>query len=153
VATAGRAPLPPTVPEMEQATPSQPLCVLLVDDWHDVTDLLALTVRLWGYEPVVAYDGPGALEAARRYQPDVVLLDIALPGMDGYELARRFRQMPGMEKALLVAITGHGYEADVRRCREAGIDCHFLKPVDPDELQKVLAKAESLGGGQRQLAC
>ena len=58
-----------------------------------------------------------------------------------------------MEKALLVAITGHGYEADVRRCKEAGMDCHFLKPVDPAELQQVLARAEALGREHRQLAC
>jgi two-component system CheB/CheR fusion protein len=73
--------------------------------------------------------------------------------MDGCETARQLRLLPGMDKALLVAVTGLGGEADRRRAREAGIDCYFLKPVDPAELEKVLAKAERLGGEDRHLAC
>jgi two-component system CheB/CheR fusion protein len=68
-----------------------------------------------------------------------------MPKMDGYQLAGRLRQVAGLEEALLVAVSGHGSEADVRRCQEAGIDCHFLKPVDPAELEKALGKAERLG--------
>jgi CheY-like chemotaxis protein len=137
---------------MSETSPSQ-LLVLVVDDSHDCAYSLALLMRVWGHEAVVAYDGPSALEAASARPPDVVLLDIAMPGMDGCELTRRLRQMPGMEKALLVAITGHGREAEVRRCEEAGIDCYFLKPVDPLELQQVLVRAERLGRERRQLAC
>jgi CheY-like chemotaxis protein len=100
---------------------------------------------------VARFFGPAREAVANPH--DVVLLDIGLPRLDGYEVARRLRQLPGMAKALLVAITGYGHAADVQRCKEAGFDCHFLKPVDPGEIQKVLAKAESLGREQRQLAC
>ena len=133
--------------------PRPHLLVLVVDDSRDCAESLALLVRLWGHEAVVAYDGPAAFEAARARTPDVVLLDIAMPKMDGYQLAHRLRQMAGSEEALLVAISGHGGEADVQRCQEAGIDCHFIKPVDPEELKQVLVRAERLGKEHRQLAC
>jgi two-component system CheB/CheR fusion protein len=129
------------------------LRILVVDDCHDSADSLALLVQLWGHEVVVAYNGPNALDVARAHRADVVLLDIGMPGMDGFAVARRLREMPGMEKALLVAITGHGHTADVRRGKEAGIDCHFIKPVDPTELRTVLARAEGLGRDHRHLAC
>ena len=124
--------------------PRPRLLVLVVDDSRDCAESLALLVRLWGHEAVAAYDGPAALDVARARTPDVVLLDIAMPKMDGYQLAGRLRQVAGLEEALLVAVSGHGSEADVRRCEEAGIDCHFLKPVDPAELEKALGKAERL---------
>ena len=126
-------------------TSGPPLLVLVVDDSQDCAESLALLVRFWGHEAVVTYDGAAALEAARVRTPDVVLLDIAMPKMDGYQLAGRLRQVAGLEEALFVAVSGHGNEADVRRCEEAGIDCHFLKPVDPAELEKALGKAERLG--------
>ena len=135
------------------ASSSAPLLALVVDDARDCAESLALLLRFWGEEAVVAYDGPAALEAARSRAPDVVLLDIAMPKMDGYELARRLRQTEGVEQAPLVAVSGHGQEADVRRCKEAGIDCHFTKPVDPEELKQVLVRAERLGKEHRQLAC
>jgi two-component system CheB/CheR fusion protein len=121
-----------------------------VDDEHDTANSLATLIGLWGYKTDVAYDGLSALDAASADPPDVVLLDLGLPGMDGYEMARQLRRLPRMDTALLVAITGYGQEADVQRCKEVGMDCHFLKPVAPDELQKVLAKAEKLGRGHRQ---
>jgi two-component system CheB/CheR fusion protein len=121
------------------------LRVLVADDDRDTVEGLLMLLRLWGYDGVAVYDGPGALEAASVNPLDVVLLDIELPGIDGYDVARRLRQLPGMDKALLVAITGYGREDDVQRCKEAGIDCHFLKPVEPTEIQKVLVKAEKLG--------
>jgi CheY-like chemotaxis protein len=130
-------------------TSRPPLRVLVVDDSRDSAESLALLVRFWGHEAVVAYDGPAALEAARAGRPDVVLLDIAMPGMDGCQLARHLRQMAGMEEALLVAVTGHGSEADVQRCQEAGIDCHFTKPVDPEELKQLLVGADRLGREDR----
>ncbi len=133
--------------------PRPPLLVLVVDDSRDCAESLGLLVRLWGHEAVVAYDGPSALAAARARTPDVVLLDLAMPDLDGCELARRLRQLAGAEKALLVAISGHGQEADVRRCQRAGIDCHFLKPVGPEELKQVLAQAQRSGDERRQLAC
>src|SRR5215469_5384521 len=126
--------------------------ILVVEDLHDSADSMGLLLQLWGYQAVVTYDGAGALAAASATPPDVVILDIGLPGMDGYEVARRLRQLPGMATALLVAITGYGRMADVLCCKEAGIDFHFLKPADPAELQELLAKAEKLGREQRPLA-
>jgi CheY-like chemotaxis protein len=121
------------------------LRILVVEDLHDSADSMGLLLELWGYQAVITYEGADALAAASATPPDVVFLDIGLPGMDGCEMVRRLRQMPRMATALLVAITGYGRMADVQRCKEAGIDCHFLKPVDPTELKQLLAKAEKLG--------
>src|SRR5262249_38693494 len=128
------------------------LRILVVEDLHDSADSMGLLLGLWGYQSIITYEGAGALAAASATPPDVVFLDIGLPGMDGYEVARRLRQLPGMATALLVAVTGYGQKADVQRCKEAGIDRHFLKPADPVELKELLAKAEKLGREQRQLA-
>jgi CheY-like chemotaxis protein len=132
-------------------TPPLRFLVLVVDDSRDSAESLALLVRLWGHEAVVTYDGPSALEAAHGCPPDVVLFDIALAGVDGYQLARRLRRMAGMEKALLVAVTG--LPPDLQRCQGAGIDCQLLKPVGAEELKQVLVRAESLARGQRQGVC
>jgi CheY-like chemotaxis protein len=70
--------------------------------------------------------------------PDVVFLDIGLPDVIGYEVARQLRRIPGLARTRLIAVTGYGREEDIRRCKEAGIDVHFLKPVDPEEIKKVL---------------
>jgi two-component system CheB/CheR fusion protein len=86
-----------------------------VEDEQGTAQTLALPLKLWGYEVTVAYDGPDALDAALTFQPDVVFLDLALPRMEGYEVARQIRRLPGMGKVLLVAITGYGHEAYVRR--------------------------------------
>ena len=120
------------------ALPPVPLRVLVVDDNHDAADSLALLLKCWGYAPAVAYDGPAALALAAAEPPPVALLDIGLPGMDGCEVARRLRTLPGTARALLVAVTGHGQEEDVRRCYEAGIDLHLIKPIDPEELRATL---------------
>lgn len=120
--------------------------ILVVEDSRDAADSLGLLFGLWGHEAVVVYDGPGALAAAAAHSPDVIFLDIGLPGMDGYEVARQLRQQPPLARALLVAITGYGRDDEVRCCKEAGIDYHFLKPVDPAELKQLLARAEKLRG-------
>ena len=127
---------------MRDSHPPFALRVLVVEDDPDSAQTLALLLRLWGYEVAIANDGPDALDAAPTFQPDVVFLDIALPGMDGCEVARQLRHLPGMAEVLVAAITGYGHEADVRRCKGAGIDCHFLKPVEPAALRELLAKAE-----------
>jgi CheY-like chemotaxis protein len=125
---------------MPTATSSSPLRVLVVDDCPDTTAALAILLRCWSHDVRVAHDGPAALETAAGFRPDVVLLDVGLPGMDGYEVARRLRGEVGLARALLVAVTGYGQEAD-RLSREAGCDRHLLKPVDLDALQGLLASS------------
>ena len=112
--------------------------VLVVDDCHHAADPLVLLLKRWGYQTAVDYDGPSALAVALARPPAVVLLDLDMPGMDGYEVARRLRGQPEAAKALLVALTGSCGEEDVRLCYEAGIDLHLLKPCDPGELRRVL---------------
>jgi CheY-like chemotaxis protein len=83
-------------------------------------------------------DGPAALEVAVSYLPNMIFLDIGMPGMDGYEVARRIRQRPGLESVMLAALTGWGQLADRERSRDAGIDHHLVKPVDSEALEAVL---------------
>jgi signal transduction histidine kinase/ActR/RegA family two-component response regulator len=123
------------------------LRVLVVEDIEDVAEMLATLLGLWGHEARVVPDGPAALLAARTYHPQVVLLDIGLPGLNGYDVARQLRQQAGPEQPLLVAITGYGSEEDHRRSREAGFDHHLVKPVSSAALQAVLARTESLRRG------
>ena len=112
--------------------------VLIVDDCRDAADSLALLVKLWGYAPAVAYDGPSALALTSAGPPAAVLLDIAMPHMDGYEVARRLRKLAGAEAAFLIALTGVEREDGIRRCYEAGIDLHFVKPYDTVDLWRAL---------------
>jgi signal transduction histidine kinase/ActR/RegA family two-component response regulator len=114
--------------------------VLVVDDNADSAETVASLLRAWKHEVKVAYDGPSALELARSYQPDVVLLDIGLPGMDGYQVARQLRRQPGFARVVLVAMTGYGREEDFRRSREAGFDQHLVKPIDASLLKRTLAE-------------
>jgi signal transduction histidine kinase len=116
------------------------LRVLIVDDNHDAASSLAMLLRLWGHEVEIAHDGPTALDRARGRQAEVVLLDIGLPGMDGYEVARRLCEIAGMETVRLVAMTGYGQQDDRRRSREAGFENHLVKPVDPAELRQLLTQ-------------
>lgn len=128
-------------PSQSRANPLPQRRVLVVDDNRDLAESLGMVLRLWGHDVKVVYDGPGALAAAREYRPDVVFLDIGLPGLDGYEVARRLRGPLGFRDARVVAITGYGREEDRRKAREAGFDVHLTKPVDPEELQKLLQPA------------
>jgi two-component system CheB/CheR fusion protein len=113
--------------------------VLVVDDSIDSAESLARLLRRWGHEVHVAYDGPSALAAARSTAPEVVLLDIGLPGMDGYEVARQLRQDPDLKDTVLVALTGYGQATDRRQTQDAGFDQHLIKPVDPGLLRTLLA--------------
>jgi PAS domain S-box-containing protein len=115
---------------------------LVVDDNVDAADSLALLLEMLGHEIRVAHDGPSALAMALSSRPDIVLLDIGLPGMDGYEVATRLRSS-GLESTVLVALTGYGREEDMQRSREAGFDHHLVKPVDIATLQKVMASVAS----------
>ena len=114
--------------------------VLVVDDCADTTASFLLLARHWGHEPHAANDGQSAVALAAQVRPDVALVDVAMPGMDGFEVARRLRSLPGLEKALLVAVTGYDTEHDRRASREAGFDLHLVKPVDPEELERLLAR-------------
>ena len=121
-------------------SPTAQCRVLVVDDYADAADSLALLVRTLGHEARAAYNGPSALQLAHAFLPHVVLLDLGLPGMDGFEVARRLREVGGLRDALLVAATGYGQEDDRRRCLEAGFDHFLLKPYDPNELARLLAE-------------
>jgi CheY-like chemotaxis protein len=114
------------------------LHVLVVEDLTDTANSMALLLELWGYKPTLVYDGKKAMEIAPTLCPDVVFLDIGLPGISGYEIARQLRQSPATASALIVAITGYGRAEDIRCCKEAGIDLHILKPAGPEELKTLL---------------
>jgi CheY-like chemotaxis protein len=117
--------------------------VLIVDNNQGAAESLALLLRLAGQEVRTAYDGATALDLARARPPDVVLLDIGMPGMDGLEVARRLRQDLGLKQAVLVALTGYGGEEDRRRSREAGFNAQLVKPADLGALQELLARRAS----------
>jgi PAS domain S-box-containing protein len=118
--------------------PPRPRRVLVVDDNEDAAESLALLLRARGHEIRTAHDGPSALSVAEDFRPEVVFLDIGLPRMDGYEVARRLRVQPGREGLLLVALTGYGQDEDRRRAEEAGFDAHLVKPADLEALQRLL---------------
>ena len=112
--------------------------MLVVDDNRDAADSLVMLLRFLGAEVEAVYDGPSALEAIERLHPAVVLLDIGMPGMDGYEVARRIHQRPDLQGILLVALTGWGQEEDRRRSQSAGFNRHLTKPPDIGVLQSLL---------------
>jgi CheY-like chemotaxis protein/two-component sensor histidine kinase len=123
------------------ASKAQPgLKVLVVDDNVDAAESLATVLQLTGRQTCTVYDGPGVLQAAREFGPDVVLLDIGLPGMSGYDVARQLRADPGLSRSVLIAVTGWGSEEDRRRSREAGFDEHLTKPVDLATLDPLLRR-------------
>jgi CheY-like chemotaxis protein len=114
--------------------------VLVVDDNEDAAASLALLLRLTGHEIRTATDGATALRAAQEFRPDAVILDLGLPGLDGCAVARQMRGDPGLAGVFLVALTGFTDEGLRLRSLEAGFDCHFLKPADPEELLRLLAE-------------
>jgi signal transduction histidine kinase/ActR/RegA family two-component response regulator len=128
-----------------QPSEGRALRVLVVDDNVDAAQSLAVLLNLWGHEVCTAHDGTTALQAAQTWRPEVVLLDIGLPGMDGHEVARRLRDLLGPDRPLLIALTGHAREDDRRRSQDAGFDRHLVKPVDPEILEVLLAQSEWLG--------
>jgi signal transduction histidine kinase/CheY-like chemotaxis protein len=135
-AVRGRTP-PEVQPPRPRATQGR---VLVVDDNVDAAMTLAEAMRFDGHEVFTAHDGPSALEQAAAFAPEVVLLDIGLPGLDGYEVARLLRQLPALRKTLIVALTGFGQESDRERALQAGFDEHLVKPVDLDVVQAVLRR-------------
>jgi PAS domain S-box-containing protein len=130
----------------DKAAPLLRRRVLVVDDNQDAADSLAMLLRLAGQDVRAAYDGPSALTQANDFQPALVFLDIGMPGMDGYEVARRLRGESHLQGAVLVALTGWGQEEDRRRSTEAGFDHHLVKPVEPTALEELLADLKPAKG-------
>jgi signal transduction histidine kinase/ActR/RegA family two-component response regulator len=123
--------------------------ILIVDDNRDSADSLAMYLKIKGHDTRTAYDGEQALQAAEEIRPDVVLLDIGMPRLDGYEVCRRIRQQPWGSGMLVVALTGWGQVEDQRRTEEAGFDRHMVKPIEPAALMKLLASPPTRQGSQR----
>ena len=116
----------------------------MVDDNRDAADSLQMLLMAWGYDCRVAYDGAVGLQEAHDYRPDCLLLDIAMPGLDGYTLARKVREQDGLENVKLVALTAYSDERHLRRSREAGFDFHLTKPADPSELRRLIEMLEEV---------
>jgi CheY-like chemotaxis protein len=112
--------------------------VLVVDDNPDAAEIMARGLRRLGYEVRVANDGPTALAVASNLVPEIAVLDIGLPVMDGYELARRLRRLAGLSRLRLIAVTGYGQISDRMRSRAAGFDAHLVKPVSLEDLAEAL---------------
>jgi CheY-like chemotaxis protein len=113
--------------------------VLVVDDNKDTAAGLLRLLKLLGHDVRVAHDGPTAIELARTHRPEIILLDIGLPGMDGYQVAKQLRREECCNNSLIIAASGYGQEEDRRRSREAGFDHHLVKPVDFDALMTLFA--------------
>jgi PAS domain S-box-containing protein len=129
--------------EERAPSPIRALRVLIVDDNKDAADSMHLLLGSMGQNVYVAYDGHAAISAAQTFKPDVVLLDIGMPQMSGYEVARTLRDDPSTANSILVAITGWGQEADKERAKEAGFSHHFVKPINEEALRNVLAEASA----------
>jgi signal transduction histidine kinase/ActR/RegA family two-component response regulator len=138
------APSSPAEDEQLDAGQAGPVRVLVVDDNADAAQMLATLLEAHGHAVSVEYDGTGGLGRALRERPEVMLLDIGLPDMDGHELARRLRASPDTANALLIALTGYGQNEDRDRARQAGFDHHLVKPADLSELLRILASVRGL---------
>lgn len=134
------ASVPPPDDRDEPAAPKSSLRILIVDDNKDGADSLAMMLKIMGNDTRTAYDGKEGVELAGEFGPDVVMFDIGLPKLNGYEACRLIRQQPWGGKVIMIAVTGWGSEGDRQRSREAGFDHHMVKPVDANVLMKLLAE-------------
>ena len=123
-----------------EGQPGRKFRILVVDDSPDAAESLAIMLRLMGQDIQTAHDGVEAVQAAATFRPEVVLLDIGMPKMNGYESAQHIRQQPWGKGMALVAVTGWGQEDDKKRAIEAGFDLHLTKPIEPVALEKLLAE-------------
>jgi CheY-like chemotaxis protein len=121
------------------------LRILVVDDNTDAAESLRMLLSVFGHQVEIAHDGQRALATAQTQKPQLVFLDIGLPGMDGYEVARRLRSDAGLADSKLIALSGYGTEADQKRSRDAGFNRHLVKPVDPGELPAIIAQVTAGG--------
>jgi PAS domain S-box-containing protein len=142
---AAAAPGPPAA-RRAGSRPAGSRRVLVVDDNRDAAETLELLLQLWGHEVRSAYDGPQALALAAELQPEIILLDIGLPGMSGYDVARQLRELPGGRDMIVVAVTGYGQDSDRLRSQEAGFRYHLVKPVEPEVLQELIASVPVTSG-------
>jgi CheY-like chemotaxis protein len=117
--------------------------ILVVDDNEDAANMVAAALKFKGYQTRIAYDGLAALNTATIFKPHVAVLDLGLPVLDGYELAARLRELPGMAAVSLIAVTGYGQPSDRQRTQDAGFAHHVVKPVDLDTLDSILASVTS----------
>jgi CheY-like chemotaxis protein len=129
-----------TAPALPAGSTAKLRRILVADDNRDAGDTLAMLLRLDGHEVHVATDGLEAIEMFKEVQPDVVILDIGMPGLSGHEVARRIRDQCGERAVTLIAVTGWGQKADKDRAAASGFDHHFTKPVEPTVLSALLQK-------------
>jgi CheY-like chemotaxis protein len=134
---------------------SRPLRVLAVDDCEDTASVLAILLRLMGHDVRLAHDGPEAIALAQEEPPDVILLDLLLPGMNGFEVARALRRQPGLHGVHLIALTGCTQDRYLHQATEAGFDHYLIKPVEPELLEELLmtiGSARSVAGDLAETA-
>src|SRR5262249_58951851 len=129
---------------VESSAPKSSLRILMGDDNQDSADCLGMLLRIMGNDIRTAYDGEEAVTAAATFRPQVVLLVIGLPKLDGYQACQRIREQAWGQAMVLIAVTGWGQEEDRRRSHEAGCDHHIVKPVDPHALMKLLAELQTV---------
>jgi len=143
-AGAARAEEIPRLPAKTPQANAHRARILIVDDNVDMVGGLVRLLELLGHDVRTAYDGPAAIETARVHRPEFVLLDLGLPGMDGYQVATRLRQEQGSQDAVIIAVTGYGQEDDRCRSREAGIDHHLVKPIDHNVLVTLISQSQDI---------
>jgi CheY-like chemotaxis protein len=120
--------------------PQRRRSVVVIEDNTDIRDTLGMLLDLWGHDVAMASDGQAGVDLVRRVRPQVVLIDIGLPGMNGYEVARTIRKDTPNGDMRLIAITGYGQPADRDLAFEAGFDAHLLKPIEPEVLERLLSE-------------
>lgn len=128
------AALPAAFPLPPKKAPASPLRILLVEDNADSATTTQIFLALQGHKVHVAASGPAGVEAALSFKPEVIILDIGLPGMNGYEVSKQIRKLPETKDVLLIALSGYGQAEDIQKAKEAGFDHHLVKPADPNQL-------------------
>jgi two-component system CheB/CheR fusion protein len=133
-------------PDYQVASTSAAQRILVVDDNIDAAESLTALLRVYGHDAQLVHDGPAALEVVPSFKPSVIFLDIGMPGMDGYEVARRLRRMPETADVLIIAVTGFARDEDRHRSQAAGFDRHVTKPLDPRSLPALIARDDGPQG-------
>jgi CheY-like chemotaxis protein len=142
-------PAQPSAPRVE--VPRIRSRVVIIDDNRDAARTMSMLVDELGGTARTAYDAAGGLEAVQEFRPDIVFLDIGMPGMDGYEACRRIRQTPSGKHLIVVAVTGWGQPQDKQRALEAGFDAHLTKPVDPNAFTRLLVTSATTTAGPKSI--